>query len=99
MSKRKPSDIATSVRQRLLNRIRETGEDADLVWLRHAVERLLYCLSAWNCGRDFAFKGAALFLVWRGQPHWPTLDVDMLSRGEDSSEYVENVSPKCVRLR
>ena len=45
MSKDRVSNLAASVRQRLLNIIRETGTDANLVWSRYATERLLYRLS------------------------------------------------------
>jgi hypothetical protein len=34
MTQDKPSNVAASVRQRLLNIIRETGDDANLVWTR-----------------------------------------------------------------
>jgi len=91
VSKQGPSNVAASVRQRLLNRIRETGEDANLVWSRYAIERLLYRLSVSDFGRDFVLKGAALFTVWTGQPHRPTLDVDLLGHGEDSRERLEAV--------
>jgi len=36
MSRGKSSNVAASVRQRLLNIIRETGDDANLVWTRYA---------------------------------------------------------------
>jgi hypothetical protein len=39
------SNVAASVRQRLLNIIRDTGDDPNLVWTRYATERLLYRLS------------------------------------------------------
>ena len=67
MSKKNPFNIAASVRQRLLNRIRATGEDATLVWSRYAAERLLYRLSVSQYATDFVLKGAVLFMVWTGQ--------------------------------
>ncbi len=91
MSKQARPNIAASVRQRLLNRIRETGEDANLTWSRYAAERFLYRLSVSDFGRGFVLKGAALFTVWTGQPHRPTLDVDLLSYGEESGEHLEAV--------
>jgi len=39
MTHNKPSNVAASVRQRLLNIIRETGNEATLVWTRYATER------------------------------------------------------------
>jgi hypothetical protein len=40
VTKDKVSNVAASVRQRLLNIIHETGDDANLVWTRYATERL-----------------------------------------------------------
>lgn len=63
MTKDKPSNVAASVRHRLLNIIRETGDDATLVWTRNATERLLYRLSISKYAEDFILKGAMLFIV------------------------------------
>jgi hypothetical protein len=98
VSKKTPPSIAASVRQRLLQRIRETGEEAGSVWSRYAVERLLYRLSVSEHGKSFVLKGAALLLVWTGRPHRPTLDLDLLGHGEDSSERVRGVFRSVCRV-
>lgn len=56
-----PSNRAASVRQRLLNRARERGEDFQLVLIRYTVERLLYRLSRSPHKKQFVLKGAMLF--------------------------------------
>jgi hypothetical protein len=81
MTKDKVSNVAASVRQRLLNIIRETGDDANQVWTRYATERLLYRLSVSEDARDFILKGAMLFMAWTGQSHRPTVDMDFLGHG------------------
>jgi hypothetical protein len=81
MNQSKRSNVAASVRQRLLNIIRETGDDANLVWTRYATERLLYRLSVSEYAGDFILKGAMLFMAWTGQSHRPTVDMDLLSHG------------------
>lgn len=86
MTKDKVPNVATSVHQRLLNIIRKTGDDANLVWTRYATERLLYRLSVSEYAMDFILKGAMLFMAWTGQAYRPTVDMDFLGRGEDSSE-------------
>ncbi len=91
MTKDKPSNVAASVRQRLLNIIRETGDDPNLLWTRYATERLLYRLSVSEYAGDFILKGAMLFMVWTGQSYRPTVDMDFLGRGEDSSERLTEV--------
>ncbi len=91
MTRDKPSNMAASVRQRLLNIIRETGDDANLVWTRYGTERLLYRLSASEHAGEFILKGAMLFLVWTGQSYRPTADMDFLGHGEDSSERLADL--------
>jgi predicted nucleotidyltransferase component of viral defense system len=91
MTKDKVSNVAASVRQRLLNIIHESGDDANLVWTRYATERLLYRLSVSEDARDFILKGAMLFMAWTGQSHRPTVDMDFLGRGENSSERLAEV--------
>lgn len=91
MNGNKPSNVAASVRQRLLNIVRETGDDANLVWTRYATERLLYRLSVSKYAGDFVLKGAMLFMAWTGQSYRPTVDMDFLGRGEDSSERLAEV--------
>jgi hypothetical protein len=86
MTNGKRLNIAASVRQRLLNRIRETGDDPNLVWSRYATERFLYRLSVSEHAGEFILKGALLFLVWTGRTYRPTVDLDLLGSGDDSSE-------------
>ena len=91
MTKDKPSDVSASVRQRLLNITRGTGDDPNLLWTRYATERLLYRLSFSEYAGDFILKGAMLFLVWTGKSYRPTVDMDLLGRGEGSSERLAKV--------
>jgi predicted nucleotidyltransferase component of viral defense system len=91
MTRDKPSNVTASVRQRLLNIIRETGDDANMVWTRYATERLLYRLSVSEYAGDFVLKGAMLFKAWTGQLHRPTLDMDLLCRDKDSRERLADV--------
>jgi len=91
MTQDKPSNVAASVRQRLLKIIRETGDDANLVWTRYATERLLYRLSVSEYARDFILKGAMLFMAWTGQSYRPTVDMDFLSHGVASGERLTGV--------
>jgi hypothetical protein len=94
MTRDRPSNVAASVRQRLLNIIRDSGDDSNLVWTRYATERLLYRLSVSQYAGDFILKGAMLFTVWTGQAHRPTVDMDLLGRGDDSSEGLAEVFRK-----
>jgi len=83
--------VTQSVRQRLLNRSRETGEDYNLLLTRYAVERLLYRLSQSEHADAFVLKGAMLFTVWTGALHRPTRDLDLLGFGDPSEERLVDV--------
>lgn len=82
---------AQSVRRRLLNRSRATGEDYNLLLTRYAVERLLYRLSRSAHAGGFVLKGAMLFMAWTGALHRPTRDLDLLGSGEPSPERLVRV--------
>jgi predicted nucleotidyltransferase component of viral defense system len=71
--------------------IRETGDDANLVWTRYATERFLYRLSISAYAGDFVLKGAMLFMAWTGRSYRPTVDIDFLGHGENSSERLAEV--------
>ena len=98
MTKGKPSNVAASVRQRLLNVIRESGDDPNLIWTRYATERLLYRLSVSEHAEDFILKGAMLFMAWTGRSYRPTVDMDLLGDGEDSSERIAQVFRKVCAI-
>jgi len=88
---RKPTtNVAASVRARLLNVARERREDYGYVLGRYGVERLLHRLSLSPHADRFVLKGAALFAVWRDEPHRSTQDVDFLGYGDASHEAVRS---------
>lgn len=80
--KRPLSDIAASVKQRLLNVARERGEEFEQVLVRFAAERFLYRLSKSPHANSFLLKGAMLFVAWEGMPHRVTRDLDLLGVGD-----------------
>jgi predicted nucleotidyltransferase component of viral defense system len=84
-------NVAASVRQRLLNLSRTTGEDFQLLLTRYAVERLLYRLAGSEYAGRFVLKGAMLFALWTGEMHRPTRDLDLLGFGDDSEAELANV--------
>lgn len=86
MSQLQKTNLAASVRQRLLNLSRQQQEDFKLLLSRYAIERILYRLSQSAVADQFVLKGATLFAVWTGKPHRPTQDLDLLGYGDSSSE-------------
>lgn len=85
------TNMAASVRQRLLNRSRERGEDFQLLLTRFCIERLLYRLSRSEHADRFILKGATLFLLWEGDTYRPTRDLDLLGQGDCSPSHMEDV--------
>jgi predicted nucleotidyltransferase component of viral defense system len=79
-------NVAASVKQRLLNLSRRTGEDFQLLLTRYAVERLLFRLAKSEYANRFVLKGAILFALWTGEMHRPTRDLDLLGFGDGSQE-------------
>lgn len=75
---------APSVRARLLNLSKQTGEDFQALLNRYAIERFLYRLGASDRPDEFILKGAMLFVVWQGNLHRPTKDLDLLGFGDPS---------------
>ena len=90
------SSVADSVRDRLLNRKRETGENYEALLTRYALERLLYRLSQSDLRDQFVLKGAYAFLIWQGNLHRPTRDLDLLGYG--SPEQLETAFRQLCRM-
>ena len=79
MSPSKTKNYAASVRQRLLNYARSSGQDFIFVLRTFAMERLLFRLSRSPYADDFVLKGALLFKLWTGDFYRQTRDIDVLT--------------------
>lgn len=79
-------NLAASVRQRLLNLVREQNEDFGLFLTKYGLERILFRLSQSRHWDVFILKGALLFELWTEQIYRPTRDADFLGTGESSLE-------------
>ena len=91
MSKKKPTNIPVSIRNRLFAHARTQEEDFQFVLIRYALERLLYRLSQSPHGGLFTLKGAMLFGLWSNDRHRPTKDLDLLGQGEVDVPRFEQV--------
>jgi len=83
---KKKTQIATSIRQRLLNLARERGEDFQQLLVSYALERLLYRLAQSRHRDRFVLKGALLFRLWFNLTQRPTRDADFLGFGNAEPE-------------
>jgi len=86
------SNVAASVRQRILHQARQRGEDNQGLLTRYAIERLLYRLSQSSHRERFVLKGAVLYLVWLEESaelrYRPTRDLDFWGSGSPTVEGV-----------
>ncbi len=81
-------DVTTSVRARLLNQAKQSGEEFERTLARFAAERFLYRLGA-SAARDRCLlKGASLLAVWLPDPYRATRDVDLLASGVVDDEAI-----------
>jgi predicted nucleotidyltransferase component of viral defense system len=84
-------NVAASVRQRLMNLSRQSGEDFQFVLTKFGLERLLYRLAQTSHAEQFVLKGATLFQLWTGLPHRATRDIDLLGFGSPSPDRLRQV--------
>ena len=89
--KKLPTNLAASVRQRLLMLSRNEKRDFQHVLTRFALERLLYRVGHTEYRDQFILKGALLFVVWSEEIHRFTQDLDLLGYGEPSVERLVSV--------
>jgi predicted nucleotidyltransferase component of viral defense system len=78
---KKPSNLAASVRARLLDLSRRRGVEFQLVLSEFAIERLLFRLGESVHAERFVLKGATLFKLWTDDRGRATWDLDLLGKG------------------
>lgn len=89
--------MAASVRQRLLDKARETGRPFNEVLQYFAMERFLYRLSKSPYADNFVLKGALMLTVWEAPLTRPTLDIDLLGRIDNRIETIVRVTREICR--
>lgn len=85
------TNLAASVRQRLLNISRESEQDFQQLLIRYGLERFLYRLSSSQYSEEFILKGAMLFYVWKLGGFRPTKDIDLLGLGDPYLEFIRDI--------
>lgn len=98
MTKSRIKNTAASVRQRLLNKARETARPFNELLQYYAMERFIYRLSQSQHSQQFILKGALMFAVWRAPLSRPTMDIDLLGRISNRiDDIVEVVKDVCIQ--
>lgn len=91
MTDKPVTNIAHSVRQRLLNEAKRTHRLYNEIEQYYAMERFIYRLSQSEHNGKFVLKGALLFAAWHGGRFRPTRDIDLLGRLSNSRETIAQV--------
>jgi predicted nucleotidyltransferase component of viral defense system len=92
------TNLAASIRQRLMNWSRQHNSDFNLALVRFGIERLLYRLSRSPHAQSFLLKGSMLFLVWESEMPRPTRDVDLLAFGDAAVEKIKSQFEEILQL-
>ena len=87
MTVKSPSNLAASVRQRLLNRAKTDHRPFNELLQYYAMERFLYRLSRSPHAKRFVLKGALMLRAWNSPEFRPTMDIDVLgkTKNEDAN--------------
>ncbi len=88
MTQQRGPNIAASVRQRLLNKARETNRPFNELLQYFAMERFLYRLSRSTHAGKFVLKGALMFTAWQAPVTRPTMDIDLLGITDNSIDAI-----------
>ena len=88
MTQQKGTNITASVRQRLLNKARETDRPFSELLQYFAMERFLYRLSQSLHKKKFILKGALTLIAWRVPATRPTMDIDFLGITDNRVEAI-----------
>ncbi len=86
-----PTNIAASVRARLLNVARQSNQPFDVLLTRFVHERLLYRLSRSRHADRFVLKGAMLLTTWLPGTARGTRDLDLLGFGDSGAQHILGV--------
>jgi hypothetical protein len=96
MTRRPITNVAASVRDRLLARSRDSGESFQFLLQRYAA--VLYRLGQSPHRDQFVLKGAMLFALWGGSAYRPTRDLDFTGYGNsDAAAAVATFKEICTQ--
>lgn len=96
---RTPTNVAASVRARLLYLAREGGHELQRLLVTYALERFLYRIGESEHADRFVLKGAMLFQVWEGKLPRATRDLDLLGIGNNSEPSLRATFAQLWKIR
>lgn len=91
------TNVAASVRARLLNKARAEERPFAELLQYYAMERFLYRLSESPHRDRFVLKGALMFSIWGGPATRATKDIDLLSSRTEGVNALVGVVSECLQ--
>lgn len=85
------TNVPASIKARLLQQAKRSGDELELYLVRYACERFLYRLGASPYRDRFVLKGAALLALWVDDPYRATRDLDLLAFGANDPASIQKV--------
>jgi len=98
VTQRSLTNVSASVRQRLLNEARSSGESYEQVLQYFAIERFLFRLSQTEWSDRLIVKGAIMLRAWGTPLGRPTRDIDFLGTIGNTEEAVVAVIRDCLSV-
>jgi len=98
LSKRKPTNVAASVRARLTAHAKADGRPFQEVLQYFAMERFLARLSKSDYCDKFILKGGLMFAVWNSSYTRPTKDIDFLAYIANDVDTAADVVREVCRI-
>lgn len=92
------TNMAASVKARLLNLARAQGRGFDVILVRFALERLLFRLSRTQYRNSYILKGGMLVSQWLDHDNRETRDIDFLGFGPDSPDAVKAIFAEIMSI-
>ena len=92
------TNIAASIRARLLNKAKENGEEFEFTLVRYACERFLYRLGESHLRESYILKGASLLSVWIKESYRVTRDIDLLAFGRRDPSAIRSAIESICRI-
>jgi predicted nucleotidyltransferase component of viral defense system len=99
LKKRHHKNTVASIRQRLLDKARETGRPFNELLQYFAMERFLYRLSRSPYADNFVLKGALMLIAWQAPLSRPTMDIDLLGQIENNVEAIVGITRSICRQK
>jgi len=97
VKRRKITNVAASVRQRLLNEARASGRPFNELLQYFAMERFLFRLARSPHADRFVLKGALMLATWKVSLTRPTKDIDLLGQVANDVERLVAVVKEVSR--